>query len=237
VELKMISNKLQPASREFRRVSEENGAERSGLNIISRPLTTEIGIWLPASDIGTRRIGNRLHRRLPVSQPPRSGVKLAGQALVCDAWEIIRHSGLNLDGSILEFDTGLRPIGACFADYVAVDNDAQNVMKLRRKGIKAIRGTIEGLPFPAKSFDYVLAFSPLIIRDASDWKWVDENTNEVEVLPDYKKLIVGRAIQIARKKVLIASLPIAVDPPFVENAELVVTDSRNHFHYVVYKAN
>ena len=108
---------------------------------------------------------------------------------------------------------------------------------LRRNGIKAACGTIESLPFPANSFDYVLAFSPLIIRDASDWKWVDEDTNEVEVLPDYKKVIVGRAIEIARKKVLIASLPIAVDPPYVEHAELVVTDSRNHFHYVVYRAN
>ena len=199
-----------------------------------RPLEIENRTWLSASGITARKIKSRARQESPPAAPARSGVKIVDQALVFDARQIIRHAGISLDGSILEFDTGTRPIGVCYPDYVAVDNDPKNVMLLRRMGIKAVRGTIEGLPIPKKSFDYVLAFSPLLIRNSDDWHWIDKGTNGVELHSDYKKIIVKRAIEIARRKVLIASRPIAVDPPFAENAELIVTDSRNHFYYVVY---
>ena len=200
-------------------------------------LEVDRGIWLPARKIEARKIKNRLSQWLPAANPVCFGVKSVDHALVFDARQIIRHAGLQLDGSILEFDTGARPIGAGYPDYVAVDNDPKNVQSLRRMGIKAFLGTIEGLPIPAKSFDYVLAFSPLIIRNCNDWHWIDKGTNKVELRSDYKKIIVERAIQIAKRKVLIASRPIAVDPPFAESAELIVTDSKHHFYYVVCAVN
>ncbi len=164
------------------------------------------------------------------------GMKTAGSSLHFDATQIIRHSGLILDGSILEFDVGsTSKIGGIYSDYVALDNDPRIVKFLRRKGIKAIIGTIEDLPFPKNSFDYVLAFSPLIVRENRGLKKMGKESNHIELTPDYKEEIVGRAIEIARKKALIASVPIAIDPPIINKAEKIVADHRQHYYYVVYR--
>ena len=192
--------------------------------------------WASVSKIPTNRVQPRVNRNLFNGTTRRFGMKPEGQSLRFDAREIVRHAGLKLNGPILEFDTGSTSIGAAYPNYIAIDNEPGNVKCLRQKGIKAIIGTIEGLPFSKDSFDYVLAFSPLIIRGTKGWKWVNNGSTKVEVKSDYKEVIVNRAIEIAKKKVLIASVPIAVDPPCIENAETIVADPHRHFYYVVYAA-
>lgn len=191
--------------------------------------------WSSISEIPTNRANNVSH--LKFLDGGRSfGMMPEGQSLRFDARQIIKHSAINLNGSILEFDTGPTSIGVAYPDFVAIDNNPRNVKHLRQKGIRAIIGTIEDLPFPDGSFDYVIAFSPLIIRGARGWNWANGESNTVEVYSSYREVIVNKAIEIARKKVLIASIPIAVDPPFIEKAERIVADPRCHYYYVVYTA-
>lgn len=192
--------------------------------------------WSSVSEIPTNRVSNYPH--LTFLDGGRSfGFMSEGQSLRFDPRQVIRHSAINLNGSILEFDTGATSIGVAYPDFVAIDNNPVNVKHLRQKGIKAIIGTIEDLPFPENSFDYVLAFSPLIVRGRRGWEGNGGEAGRVEVHSDYKEVVVGRAIEIARKKVLIASIPIAVDPPFIELAEKIVADPQCHFYYVVYSVN
>ena len=192
--------------------------------------------WSSVSDIPVITARNHTNPNFLNGTTWRFGMKSEGQSLRFDARQIIRHSGIVLDGSVLEFDTGSTSMGAVYPNFIAIDNDPRNVKRLRQNGIKAIIGTLEGLPFPANSFDYVIAFSPLIIRETRGWKRGNNGSNSVEVRSDYKEEIVRRAIEIAKKKVLIASIPIAVDPPFIEQAEAIVTDPRCHYYYVVYAA-
>jgi hypothetical protein len=192
--------------------------------------------WSSVSRISPDRTKNYVNPTQLEGRASYFGMKAVGPSLRFDAQQIIRHSGITLDGTILEFDTGPTSIGTHYPNFIAVDNDPRNVKHLRQKGIKAIIGTIEELPFLEDSFDYVLAFSPLIVRGSRGWNRENDRSGKVEVSSDYKTKIVSRAIEIAKKKVLIASVPIAVDPPFIELAEKIVADRWHHYYYVVYRA-
>ena len=134
--------------------------------------------------------------------------------------EIIKESGIDLDGSILEFDAGAVSIGHFYRDLIAIDSDPKNVKILRQEGIRAIIGSIDKIPIENKSFDYVVAFHPLIARPETGWRWLDKGLGKFEIIgQDYRDKIVKRAIEIARKKVLIVSFDIAADPPYKDKVE------------------
>lgn len=164
----------------------------------------------------------------------RSGVISEGPILKFDVRNIIEHSGIKLDGSILEFDAGATSIASFYPDVIAIDNNPRNVKHLRERGIRAIIGTIDELDIKPNSFDYIVSFSPLIVRGKQGYT-LDEKGN-VKLTSEYKEKIIGRTIEIARKKVLIASVLITADPPFVERIEKAVFDPQHHYHYVVYNA-
>jgi hypothetical protein len=210
---------------------------RNGRNPVDGPLQLTPHQWPSAGEIPADRAFGAARPERCGETLRAFGMKSEGPCLRFDARQIIKHSGVRLRGSILEFDVGTTSIGTAFPDFVAIDNDPGNVKHLRRMGMRAIVGTIERLPIPENSFDYVLAFSPQIARGTRGWKLLHPESQIVEVTPDYKVEIVKRAIAIAKKKVLIASIPIAKDPPFIEKAEKVVADPWHHFYYVVYAGN
>ena len=137
---------------------------------------------------------------------------------------------MEIKGSVCEFDSGPVSLGFYYRNLIAIDNNPQNIYCLRQRGIKGILGTIDTLPIQDNSFDYVIAFSPLIVRGNKGIKTVSGKT---EITSEYKCEIVKRAIEIARKKVLIASVPIAVDPPQMLKIEKIVLTP---YYYVIYKA-
>ena len=99
--------------------------------------------WSSVSDVPLNGIENSVDFRFIGGTAGPFGMKQAGHALRFDARQILMHSGINLDGSILEFDAGSTSMGSVYPHLVAIDNDPSNVKYLRRKGIKAIIGTIE----------------------------------------------------------------------------------------------
>lgn len=146
--------------------------------------------------------------------------------------DVIEHSGMKLDGSILEFDAGPVSIGHLYKDLIAIDSDPRNVKNLRQEGIRAIIGSIDKTPIEDKSFDYVVAFNPLIARPEKGWRWVNKTLGQFDIISsDYKEKIVKRAIGIAREKILMASIDIALNPPCKDKVEKKVLDP---YYYVVY---
>jgi len=148
--------------------------------------------------------------------------------------EVIRSSGIELNGSILDVASGVTSLAYLYPDVVVVDNDPRKIKMLRKDGIKGIVANIERLPFEEKSFDYVVSMSPpqkLIIlhRDGHVRFNVDH---------EYNRKIVDAALRIAREKVLISCYDITMQPPhndMIEKRDIV----RNFytFYYVIYKVN
>lgn len=148
--------------------------------------------------------------------------------------EVIENSGIKLEGSILEFDAGRVSIGHLYRDVVAMDSDPKNVKHLRQEGVKTITGTIDKAPIERKSFDYVVAFNPLIARPETGWRWLDKGLGEFEIIgSDYKEKIIKRAIEIARKKVLIVSVDITLTPPYKGK---IGRRTQGPYYYVIYNA-
>lgn len=148
--------------------------------------------------------------------------------------EVIDASGIELNGSILDLACGVASLAYLYPDVVAVDDDPQKIKVLRKDRIKGVVTDIERLPFEGKSFDYVVSISPpqrrmkILQRDERD------GYVRFDLDQDYNRRIVDAALRIARKKVLIASLPIALEPPHEHMIEQRSTDG---YHYVIYGVN
>lgn len=145
--------------------------------------------------------------------------------------EVIYASGIELNGSILDLACGVASLAYLYPDVVAVDYDPRKIKMLRKDGIKGVVADIERLPFERKSFDYVVSISPphkpirILHRDGYVRFDLDQ---------DYNRRIVDAALRIARKKVLIASRPIAFEPP---HEHMIKKRSTDGYHYVIYGVN
>jgi len=144
--------------------------------------------------------------------------------------EVIRASGVELNGSVLDLASGTNSLAYLYPDTVAIDNDPQQTKMLRRDGIKAVIADIESLPFENKSFDYVVSFSPpqkptILHQDGYIHFHVDQECN---------RKLVDATLRIARKKALIASYAIALEPPY---EHLVERRGTNGHYYVLYRAS
>jgi len=146
--------------------------------------------------------------------------------------EVISASGVELNGSLLDLASGTTSIAYLYPDTVAVDNDPRKIKMLRRDGIRAITADIESLPFENKSFDYVISFSPpqnpIILRSNNNGHY------HFVIDQEYNRKLVAATLRIARKKVLIDSYCIALQPPYDHLIEKRTTD---HHHYVLYIAS
>jgi len=143
--------------------------------------------------------------------------------------EVIGASGVELNGSLLDLASGTNSLAYLYPETVAIDSDPRKTKILRRDGIKAVIADIESLPLENKSFDYVVSFSPpqkpvLLSGDGCIHFHVDQ---------EYNRKLVDETLRIARKKALIASYAIALEPPY-EN--LIERRGTSGCHYVLYKA-
>lgn len=143
--------------------------------------------------------------------------------------KLLDDAGLELSGSVSDLASGATSIGYLYPDVVAVDSDPRKIKQLCRDNIRGVIASIDDLPFPEKSFDYVVAISPpLKTRILHRNGYVSFTVDR-----EYCRKLVGTALKIAREKVLIASLDIALNPPFegrIERREL------DNYYYVLYKA-
>ena len=146
--------------------------------------------------------------------------------------EVISASGVGFNGSLLDLASGSTSLAYLYPDTVAVDYDLRKIKMLRRDGIKAVVADIESLPFESKSFDYVASFSPpqkpIILHS--------DNTGYQHFIIDqvYNREFVDATLRIARKKILIASHAIAMEPPY---ESLIEKRGTNGYYYVLYRAN
>ena len=144
--------------------------------------------------------------------------------------EVIGASGVELNGSLLDLACGTTSLAYLYPDTVAIDNDSRKTKMLRRDGIKAVIADVESLPFKNKSFDYVVSFSPpqkpVILRS--------DGCVHFHVDQEYNRKLVDATLRIARKKVLIASYCIALQPPY---DHLLEKRDTNGYYYVLYRAS
>jgi len=146
--------------------------------------------------------------------------------------EVISASGVRFNGSLLDLASGTTSLAYLYPDTVAVDDDPRKIKVLRRDGIKAVIADIGSLPFESKSFDYVVSFSPpqkpIILHS--------DNTGYQHFIIDqvYNREFVDATLRIARKKILIASHAIAMEPPY---EPLIEKRGTNGYYYVLYRAN
>ena len=148
--------------------------------------------------------------------------------------EVIRASGIQLNGSILDVASGISSLAYLYPDVVVLDNDPRKIKMLRKDGIKGVVANIESLPFEDKSFDYVVSISPpqkLIILHRDGFVRFDVNH-------EYNRKIVDAALRIAREKVLISCYDITMQSPYNDLVEKKgIVHGFYKIHYVVYKAS
>ena len=144
--------------------------------------------------------------------------------------EVIYASRVEFNGSLLDIASGVTSLAYLYPDVTAVDNDPQKIKRLRRDGIKGVLANIENLPFEEKTFDYVVSISPpqkptILHSDRYCHFVIDQ---------EYNRKLVDATLRIARKKVLIASYCIALQPPY---DHLIEKRDTNRHHYVLYRAS
>jgi hypothetical protein len=146
--------------------------------------------------------------------------------------EVISVSGVGFNGSLLDIASGTTSLAYLYPDTVAVDEDPQKIKVLRRDGIKAVIADIGSLPFESKSFDYVVSFSPpqrpIILHSNSN------GYHHFIIDQVYNRELVDATLRIARKKILIASHAIAMEPPY---EPLIEKRGTSGYYYVLYRAN
>jgi len=144
--------------------------------------------------------------------------------------KVIENSSIKLEGSILEFDAGTVSIGHLYRDVIAIERAQKNVKYLRKQGIRAVIGAIQDLTIEDDSFDYVVAFNPLMEKV----QWIDKKLYKFRPDPNYKEKMVEKAIAIARKNVLIASVELAINP--VYEGRIKIIRRAKEPYYVLYNA-
>ncbi|MBI4447800.1 class I SAM-dependent methyltransferase [Candidatus Woesearchaeota archaeon] len=156
------------------------------------------------------------------------------------AKKFIEEAGFNLEGSVLDVACGPASLGCLHNNVVGFDSVEEYIKILRKKSIRGIVGDIRDIPFDRKSFDQVVCVNPPITRVYEKREKVLSETFEgsyhvvaIKNPKSYAEHLVRSLLQIARKKVLIISLPIT------ENLRPVKYDckiEKEGKHSIIYNA-
>ncbi len=148
--------------------------------------------------------------------------------------EYLKKAGIKLSGLVLDLCCGPVSFGVVYKNVIGYDIIPEFIKELRKNGIKGIIGDIRELPFEDKTFDYVICCGlPLRpykkVKCGDGFKYVPEDVN----VKSYIENFVDDCIRIAKKKVLIISVPLVRYLPEKHRDKI----EKVTYQYVLYNKN
>lgn len=125
--------------------------------------------------------------------------------------------------AFLELGPGSFSISDYFPDVTILDEDIKLLEAYAAKGRKVLLQNYHSLGISLNNFDYVVSIHPELTNSGKNIEWLDSEKKEFRFKSSGLEYFVSSLIDLARKRVFIASKTITDNPPMRRLAIRVVT--------------